>query len=241
MKGTMWQTPAPMSDSSQGARKSIVILPADVPRIVRALEKWADDDIVALRTRAFVYLLWDGAVRTKTAVWLNIEEVVEDPRASRIQVVQEVVQRPCEGNDYKGRTFLMSDRTRRALVDYLKVARSGGWLAKADRLEGPLWISTHHIGIQARMSQRTAMQAWRTFLQGVSGVSEKYQLDDVVLTGRITFLRAAKGSTDALSEHSNISPKWAAQYREHLHDPSDRSNIREVISKINKQQKRKQS
>src|SRR5688500_9492461 len=241
MKSTIWQTPVPMGDSSQGARKSIVILPADVPRIVRALEKWADDDMVALRTRAFVYLLWDGAVRTKTAVWLNIEEVVEDPRASRIQVVQEVVQRPCEGNDYKGRTFLMSDRTRGALVDYLKVARSGGWLAKADRLEGPLWISTHHIGIQARMSQRTAMQAWRTFLKGVSRLSEQYQLDDLVLTGRIAVLRAAKGSADVLSEHSNISPKSAALYREHLHDPSARSSIGEVISQINKQQKRKQS
>ena len=196
----------------------------DVTRIVGALERWAkNDDFVALRTRAFVYLLWDGALRTKGAVWLNAEEVVEDPRASRIQVVEEVVQRSCEGNNYRGRTFLMSDRARAALVDYLKVARSGGWLAKEDRLEGPLWISTHHIGTQQRMSQRTAMQAWRTFLKGVSGVSEQYQLDDVVLTGRVAVLRAAKGSTDVLSEHSNISPKWAGQYREHLHEPSDRA------------------
>ena len=133
----------------------------------------------------------------------------------------------------------MSDRTRGALVYDLKVARSGGWLAKADRLEGPLWISTHHIGIQARMSQRTAMQAWRTFLKGVSGVSEHYQLDDLVLTGRIAVLRAAGGSTDVLSEHSNISPKWAAQYREHLHN-SERSDIREVISQLHKRQKRGQ-
>jgi hypothetical protein len=50
-------------------------------------------------------------------------------------------------------------------------------------------------------------------------------LDDLVLTGRIAVLRAAGGSTDVLSEHSNISPKWAAQYREHLHDPSDRATF----------------
>ena len=90
------------------------------------------------------------------------------------------------------------------------------------------------------MSQRTAMQAWRTFLQGVSGVSQQYQLDDIVLTGRVAVLRAAGGNTDVLSEHSNISPKWAAQYREHLQS-NEPSNIREVISQINKQQKRRQS
>jgi len=168
----------------------------------------------------------------------NAEEVVEDPRASRIRIVEEVAQRSCEGNNYRARTFLMSDRTRSALADYLKVVRSGGWLAKSDRLAGPLWISTHHHGTQQRMSQRTAMQAWRTFLQDVE-VSEDYQLHDVVLTGRIAVLSAAKGNTDVLSEHSDISPKWAGQYREHLHT-AEPSNIRDVMSQINKQQKSKQ-
>ncbi len=165
------------------------------------------------------------------------EEVVKDPRASRIHVVQEVVQRPSEGNNYRERQFLMSDRTRNAMVDYLKVVRGGGWLAKEDRLQGPLWISTHHYGTQKRMSQRTAMQAWRTFLEELN-LSREYQLDDVVLTGRVAILRAAKGSTEVLSEHSGISPKWAGQYREHLLR-SESSNIREVISQINKQQQKR--
>jgi hypothetical protein len=52
-------------------------------------------------------------------------------------------------------------------------------------------ISTHHHGKQQRMSQRTAVQAWRTFLQDVK-VSEEYQLDDDVLTGRVAILRAAR-------------------------------------------------
>lgn len=58
--------------------------------------------------------------------------------------------------------------------DYLKVVRRDGWLAQA-RLEGPLWIASQPPGEQKRMSQRTAMQAWRTFLDGVSGLSEEYQ------------------------------------------------------------------
>jgi hypothetical protein len=62
-------------------------------------------------------------------------------------------------------------------------------------------------------------------------------LDDLVLTGRIAVLRAAKGSTEVLLEHSSISLKWAAQYREAR--SIDRNSVREVISKINKEQKRK--
>ena len=175
-------------------------------------------------------------MRTKAAVFLNAEEVVKDPRATRIQVVQQVVQRRYEANAHRGRTFVISDRTRGALVDYLKVARSEGWLANGDHLVGPLWIATHHHGTQQRMSQRTAMQAWRTFLDDLK-VSQDYQLDDLVLTGRVTVLQAAKGSTDVLSEHSDISPKWAGQYREHMQLPDPKSNIRAVISQINKQQK----
>ena len=66
----------------------------------------------------------------------------------------------CSGDrQYRPRPFLVSPRARDASADYLKVARSDGWLANPKRLEGPLWISTHHHGTQQRMSQRTAMQA----------------------------------------------------------------------------------
>jgi hypothetical protein len=224
--------------SQPRVRKSIVIDPGDQGRIVAALERWAaTGDLVALRTRAFVYLLWDGALRTKAAVWLNAEEVVKDPRAKRIQVVQQAAERACEGNNYREREFLMSDRTRAALVEYLDAARSGGWLVNSSRLQGPLWLSTHHHGTQQRMSQRTAMQTWRTFLDDVK-VSHEYQLDDIVLTGRVTFLRAAEGNSDVLSEHTGVSPKWAAQYREHLVDAPS-STVRSVFAQLNKQQKRK--
>jgi integrase len=222
------------------ARKSVVIEPRDQNRILAALERWAETgDFVALRTRAFVYLLWDGALRTKAAAWLDADEVVKDPAASRIHVLQEVTQRACEGNNHRERTFLLSDRVRGAVAEYLKLARGEGWLANGNRLEGPLWISTHHRGTQQRMSQRTALQAWHTFLEAVD-VSREYQLDDVVLTGRVAFLQAAKGSTDVMSRHAGISPKWGGSYREHLFK-SPSSTARDVISALNKQQKRKQS
>jgi site-specific recombinase XerD len=207
-------------------------------RIISALERLPDKEgLVGHRTRAFVYLLWDGALRTGAAIWLNIEEVVKDPTVSRIHVVQEPVMRPCEGNKYRERRFVMSDRAREAIADYLREARSGGWLANASRLEGPLWISTQPVGTQQRMSRRTAMQAWKTFLEGVPGISEDYQLDDIVLTGRVAFATAANASPELISEHAGIGTKAAARYSDHL--PSRPGSARQVMTQLNQKLKRK--
>jgi hypothetical protein len=150
---------------------------------------------------------------------------------------------PSAANQYRPRPFLISPRARDAIADYLKVARSDGWLAKPKRLAGPLWISTHHRGTQQRMSQRTAMQAWHTFQQSVSGLSQKYQLDDVVVTARVEFMRRVKGSRAAeiLAEHAGISSKWAGHYSDQLSsaDSSAREVARDVISQLG-QKKRKQ-
>jgi hypothetical protein len=212
---------------------------ADQNRIFAALERLPErEGFVGYRTRAFVYLLWDGALRTGAAVCLNVEEVVKDPNATRIHVVEEPVMRPCEGNGYRERRFLMSERTRGAIADYLKEARRGEWLAKGSRLEGPLWIATYPAGEQPRMSRRTAMQAWKTFLEGVSAVAPDYQLDDVVLTGRVAFAAAANASPELISEHAGIGTKAAARYSDYM--PSRPGSTRDVMSQLNQKLKRKQ-
>jgi integrase len=211
----------------------------DQNRIIAALERLPEKEgFVGYRTRAFVYLLWDGALRTGAAVYLNAEEVVKDPNATRIHVVEEPVMRPCEGNKYRERRFVMSERTRAAIADYLREARRGAWLAKANRLEGPLWISTYPAGEQQRMSRRTAMQAWKTFLEGASGISADYQLDDVVLTGRVAFAMAANASPELISEHAGIGTKAAAKYSDHV--PSRPGSPRDVMSQLNQKLRRKQ-
>lgn len=225
-------------------RKAIVIEPRDQNRLLAALERATETgDFADLRTRGFMYLLWDGALRPGLAVGLNIEEVVKDPAATRIQVIEEAALRASEATQYRPRPFLISPRARDAIADYLKVARSEGWLANVKRLEGPLWISTHHHGTQQRMSQRTAMQAWHTFQQDVSGLSQEYQLDDVVVTARVEFMRRVKGSRAAeiLAEHAGISSKWAGHYSDHLSEPSSsaRDVARDVISQLG-HKKRKQ-
>ena len=211
---------------------------ADQNRIIAALERLPEKEgLIGHRTRAFVYLLWDGALRTGAALWLDVEEVVKDPKASRIHVLQEPVMRPCEGNKYRERRFVMSDRARDAIADYLREARSGGWLANGSRLEGPLWISTYPVGTQQRMSRRTAMQAWKTFLEGVPNVSEDYQLDDVVLTGRVAFANAANASPELISEHAGIGTKAAAKYSDHM--VSRPGSARDVMTQMNQKAKRR--
>ena len=203
------------------------------PRIAAALERWPEQEgFIGYRTRAFVYLLWDGALRTGSAICLNVEEVLRDSEGGRLHVADEAIMRPCGGSKDQPRSIAMTERTRCAIADYLKAARNDRWLVGA-RLNGPLWIATQTRGAQKRMSQRTAVQAWHAFIGGVKGLSrDDLQLDDVVLTGRVAFARAANASSELISAHAGIGAKAAARYSEHL---SDRLRTRDVISRLNQQ------
>src|SRR5688572_7076983 len=102
----------------KGKRARVPIEPSDEKRLLRALDRWADSGaLVALRTRAFVLLLWDGSVRTSGALELNVEDVVKDPKARRPTVLKTIVQRPCEANDHEARTIVLSARAQDAIED----------------------------------------------------------------------------------------------------------------------------
>lgn len=190
-------------------RRSRVITAPDQARLVRTLESSASDgNFFALRTRAILYLLWDGAVRTKVAQFLNAEEVVRDPGAARITIVRKVTQRPCEANHDEGRSFVLDDRARRALGDYLRAARREGWLP-TDRVEGPLFLLRWQ---RVHISDQILQLSWKRVREHAR-LSRVYRLDDVVHTGRVAFLAAAGGDREALSQHAGISLNAAAAYR----------------------------
>jgi len=214
-----------------GKRARLVIDPDDQKRLLRALQLWADGgEFVALRTRAFVLLLWDGAVRTSEALALNIEEVVKDSRSRRPAVVLVIEQRPRVENDYRGRSIVLSPRTQDAIRDYLEAARDGGWLPNG-QFKGPLFISTRHPGEAQRLSPRSASHWWERFQkEHAHDCSDKYQLEDVVMTGRVAYVRAAGGKTDSLSDHSGISRRWAAEYHSEPGSPSPA----EVMAKLHR-------
>jgi hypothetical protein len=81
------------------------------------------------------------------------------------------------------------------------------------------------------------MTAWKTFLEGVPAVSDDYQLDDVVLTGRVAFAKAAHASPELISEHAGIGTKAAARYSDHL--TSRPGSARDVMTQINQQLRRR--
>ena len=198
----------------KGKRMRMLIEPADEKRLVRALYRCAaTGDFVALRTRAFVLLLWDGAIRTSAALALNAEEVVRDSAARRITVLKHASQRPCEENRNRGRSFVLSARTQEALAAYLHVVRQDGWLP-AERLKGPLFLSSVHRGRGQRLSVRSAIHCWEAFQTTEPAGSRIYQLEDVVYTGRLKFMKAAGVNIESLSSHTGLSRRWAAEYRQ---------------------------
>ena len=201
-----------MSAKSTGhSRKRVVVHEADERKIWAALQRWAStEDFVALRTRAMIALLWDGALHVRAAVDLNIEELASLSRG-QIEVAQEARQRPCEGNRYKARNFPLSERTRDALGTYLEVVLRDGWLPGAG-LQGPLFLSSRHHGRGRRVSRRTAVHSWRTFQQDHVKLSREYQLDDIVFTARLAFLQAGS-DPELLSEHAGFSELTATRHR----------------------------
>lgn len=214
----------------EGKRNRVVVDPSDEKRLLRALERWAAiGDFVALRTRAFVLLVWDGSVRTSGALAMNAEDVVADPRARRVTVLKRVVQRSCEENRYQERAFVVSARAQEALTEYLRAALKGGWFP-ANRLIGPLFLSTVQPGSGQRLSKRSAIHWWDTFQRDhVHDCSRTYQLDDLVYTGRLAYVKAAGGRTDSLSNHSGISRRTAAEYR-----PDSDITPEDIMAKLDK-------
>lgn len=190
------------------------IEPSDEKRLLRALDQWADSGaLVALRTRAFVLLLWDGSVRTSGALALNVEDVVKDPKARRPTILKTVVQRACEANGHEARTIVLSARTQDAIEDYLRGAQLRGLLTQ-QRLRGPLFLADVNQEEGQRLSKRSAIHCWEMFqLKHVSGCSRLYQLEDVVYTGRLKFMKASGGDVELLSDHAGISRRSAAEYR----------------------------
>ena len=218
----------PSNVRPKGKRTRVGVDPDDEKRLLRALDLWADEGtLVALRTRAFVLLLWDGSVRTSGALALNVEDVVKDPKARRPTVLKKIIQRACQANDYRARTIALSARAQDAIADYLRGAQLRG-LLPPQRLQGPLFLADVEKG--QRLSKRSAIHWWETFQQKhVSGCSRTYQLEDVVYTGRLKFMKAAAGNSELLSNHAGLSRRWAAEYR---HD----SNVtpEDVMEKLDK-------
>jgi integrase len=213
-------------------RARVRIDPRDESRLLRALDAWADTgNLVALRTRALVLLLWDGAVRTSAALGMNIEDAI-DHDARLPTVANRIVVRPPEESGPIGRTVVLSGRAQDALTKYLRAAKKGGWLP-GGQLRGPVFLASMPRGAGQRLSQRSAIHWWELFQRThAPDCSQEYELDDVVYTGRLAYAEASGGDAESLSDHAGISRRWAAEYRsDHKLSPT------EVMKKLEKRRR----
>lgn len=213
--------------------KMVLIDPEHAKIILRALESWAaGGTFLALRDRAFFYLLWDGAIRTRIAIELDMDDVVKNPSSRALKIKETVVLPAAESNRYRGLEFSLSERTSDALLAYVKVARRDRWLATPE-LAGALFISTRYRGEGKRISERTPLSAWRIFLHDYAGLDCDYTLDDIVYTGRKALLEAAGGDVEALAKHANLSGQGSNHYSDSV-DRSDAPTARQLMAKAQK-------
>lgn len=187
---------------TENSRKCAEISADEEARIVAAFDDWtASGDVIALRTRALAYLLWDGGMRTQAAIDLDLADVCMG--MCRVQKKFQV------GN----RTVVIGSRASRSISAYL--AAVFGKNGPALPYDGPLFSSSKNS--KTRMSKRTAIHCWHEFLETPPG-KLAYQLDDLVFTGRLKFLRQVGGNTAALAAHAGVTLAWAGQYARHLRE-----------------------
>lgn len=108
---------------------------------------------------------------------------------------------------------MLSARAQDAIADYLRCAQQRS-LLPPQRLRGPVFLADVQQKKGQRLSKRSAIHCWEMFqLKHASGCSRIYQLEDVVYTGRIKFMKAVGGDIGTLSSHTGLSRRWAAEYR----------------------------
>lgn len=220
-----------IESSTLKTRKRILISPFDEKRIHQGLEHYAQNrDFEFMRLRAYVYILWDGVIRPRTALGLNIEEVVKDPTARRITIVDEARMRPCEFNRNRELTIALSERTQGALREYLQVVRREGWV-KTPTLRGPLFMSSRVKRSGARMAERTPRNLWSSFQRDYIDERLSYTLDDIVFTGRMAFLQMAGGDVNLLLEYADVNVSTAYLYAQEL-DTVLAPTVRDIMSKM---------
>lgn len=160
----------------------------------------------------------DASVRVPTLGWCRADYPSAEPECRRCYrisrspratagrpIAASVTAPPCAGNRFRDRTFPMSRRCPGAIADYLD-STSASFGADAST---PLLLSRRNT----RLSRESTIYSWKTFLKRARCARE-YQLEDVVLTGRLAFLRD-RGAADPARElagHAGISVAHAGIY-----------------------------
>lgn len=187
--------------------RPLVFIPEDHEEmIVMALEAVGEHrKMNFLELRAFIYILWDGVVLAQTVLALQLEEVLKDPLADKLEAVSEVHMKPCKENRYREISWPLSQRSQGAIEDLVKVLRRDRWI-KRHTATGTLFVAptAPSKGTGKRVILRTLGYAWRKFLNEHVDSRMDYTFHDFVFTGRMHFQKATGNDLNALRAYTYL-------------------------------------
>jgi hypothetical protein len=139
----------------------------------------------ALRLRAFIHVLWSGALGVQECLALDLDQVLE-PESGGQRVRATCVLRPDQRRDKQSQRrvdaheFPVDPDASKALLAYLRAARQKGWLEEGGR-SGPVFVASRGQRSEpghGRWSKRALESAWRAKLANMRDLAARYSFRD---------------------------------------------------------------
>lgn len=200
----------------------------DRGKLLATLTQWAAGrSFLALRTRALVLLAWGSALRISELLALNVDQVLEDPRAATLGRIRSTGY--VRGEQSKGRrkgpqrwtsagTFIITKPARAALRDYLIEALERGYLTLPASSSSPLFVALKgRVGKgqkvrRGRLGKRAAQSTWDT-VQRKAGLHDPYRFHDLRHDALTRLGEAAKGNPFRVAQYGRLKDiRTASRY-----------------------------
>lgn len=205
----------------------------DRERVLAHLKAQAErpDQFLHLRNRALIVLAMTSALRVKELVALNVDQVLEDPRASTLGRLRSSGY--LKPDQSKGRrkgprrwtsagAFIVTKLARDAVRAYLVERIKRGWLTLplVAGVDVPLFITwkrttsararSRAVDVPGRLSKRAAQLAW-TEVQTRSRVAQRYRFHDIRHDALTRMADASNGNPFRVAQFGRLSDINTAQ------------------------------
>lgn len=206
------------------------IEPADRAKILRVLSDVKRGSFVALRDRAIVITAWGSALRLSEVLALDLDQILEDPRASTLGRLRGTVY--MRGEQTKGRrkgprrwnsagTVVLPKRARLAIREYLNETIKRGWLTLPAPRGTPVFLAIKHgranrdgvrKPLRSRLGKRAAQRAWQ-LIQLRAGLLQLYRFHDLRHDSLTRVGHASKGNPFVVAQFGRLKDiKTALRY-----------------------------
>lgn len=153
-------------------------------RISAALNEWAATSFVGCRNRALILLCRGTGLRVSEALALNVAQVLEDPKSTKIELRTACFLRKDQiKGKKKGKRFVVPKRAKTVLRAYIKRAIELKALRWPATLTAPLFLTTKNTGKGRRYERLSKRMAQESFKQaqtraGLPG-RDRYRFHDL--------------------------------------------------------------